>query len=467
LQSRIPRDWEESDRRIVFGSDALGGAGALLAEEGFSPYALLTTERASALAPELVAGADAVLHVPPGKVDEISAGLLPDVPHDWLVALGGGRVIDVTKAIAGATGASSAAIPTTLSGAELTPFHRLPAGVEGAQFSHPRLVIADPALMASAPLPQLAASALNAMAHAMEALYTPAANPVNDAVALRGARLIERGLGEDAETLALGALLAAHASGSAGIAFHHALCQLVVRMAGTPHAETNAVALPHSARFAAGRAPEALASLADALGVEDAPTRLAALAALTGHSDLASLGVRRTQLPEIAAAAAEHRAIGLSPGGAPSQEELLKLLEAALGSHEEAGEAEIEVVREAFALWSQAGIEGTAERYWHEDIEWVDRPDWPEARTVRGRQPVTDHFKRAAEVIGFWKLEPVEIAAAGLDVFVETRMISENQPRGAVVDQAWFQLYRLRGGKFVRIRNFGERDEALAAVGRG
>ena len=54
------------------------------------------------------------------------------------MALGGGRVVDTAKAIAGAVGARCAAIPTTLVGAEMTPFHRLPAGVEGARLVRPR-----------------------------------------------------------------------------------------------------------------------------------------------------------------------------------------------------------------------------------------------------------------------------------------------------------------------------------------
>ena len=62
--------------------------------------------------------------------------------------------MDTTKAIAGAVGARCGAIPTTLSGAEMTPFHRTPAGVEGARLVRPALVLADPDLMASAPAPR-------------------------------------------------------------------------------------------------------------------------------------------------------------------------------------------------------------------------------------------------------------------------------------------------------------------------
>ena len=98
---------------------------------------------------------------------------------------------------------------------------------------------------------------MNALAHALEALYTPLANPVTSMAALRAAALLPT---EDRESLALGALLAGYASGSTGIAVHHAVCQTLVRTTGTPHAETNAVMLPHSARLMEGRAPEAVAA---------------------------------------------------------------------------------------------------------------------------------------------------------------------------------------------------------------
>ena len=311
----------------------VGDAPRLLAEEGFDRYVLLTTPRAASSAPAVVSGAEEVLDVPAGPVPEAAASVRPRVEGRPLVGLGGGRVIDSAKAVAGADGVRCAAIPTTLSGAEVTPFHRMPAGVEEVRWVRPELVVADPALMASAPLPLLAASAMNALAHAMEALYTPAATPVNDAVALRAAGLIAAGLGEDGERLALGALLAGIASGNAGIAFHHAVCQTIVRAAGTPHAETNAVMLPHSARFAARRAPEALAELARALGgrdAGDAADRIAPLSALCGVTRLSELGVAAEQLDEVLEAVADHRGLALTPGGAPSPDELRALLEAAL-----------------------------------------------------------------------------------------------------------------------------------------
>jgi alcohol dehydrogenase class IV len=331
--------WRDGERLIRFRSGAAGEATELLALGGFDDWVLITTDRARGSVPDLAEQAATVVHVPPGRVDEISAALLLEIDGemDSLVALGGGRVIDTAKAIAGAMGGHCAAIPTTLSGAELTPFHRLPAGVEGALMVRPALVVADPELMASAPLTGLAASAMNALAHAMEALYTPLANPVTDMAALRAAALLSQGItGDppDREALGLGALLAGYATGSTGIAVHHALCQTIVRTTGSPHAETNAVMLPHSARLMSTRAPGPVGELARALGddageAEAAAGHVARIAALCGHTRLSTLGVSDEHLPGVASAVAEHPLLANTPQP-PDEDELLGVLREAL-----------------------------------------------------------------------------------------------------------------------------------------
>ena len=106
---------------------------------------MLTTPRAARAAPALVEGAAVVLEVPAGGVPEAAAAVREGVGGRPVVALGGGRVVDAAKAIGGADGLSVAAVPTTLSGAELTPFHRMPAGVSEFRLVRPALVVADPA----------------------------------------------------------------------------------------------------------------------------------------------------------------------------------------------------------------------------------------------------------------------------------------------------------------------------------
>lgn len=244
------------------------------------------------------------------------------------MALGGGRVIDAAKAIGGADSLLVAAVPTTLSGAELTPFHRMPAGVTEFRLVRPSLVVAAPGLMASQPMPDLAASAMNALAHAVEALYTPLANPVAEMAALRAAELIGRGLrGDepDRASLALGAVLAGYAIGTTGFAVHHAVCQTIVRVCGTPHAQTNAVMLPHFVRFMESRAPREIGLMGEALG-----TDVAMLAARAGVTKLAELGVTEEDLPRIMDGVSQRGDIAANTPGAPSSDEVRAVIEQAL-----------------------------------------------------------------------------------------------------------------------------------------
>jgi alcohol dehydrogenase class IV len=301
----------------------------LLSAHGLDAYALLTTDRALAQGEALAGGAEAVLYVPHGRVDEISAQLLPRAGERALVGLGGGRVIDTAKAIGGVTGAPVTAVPTTLSGAEMTRFHRAPAGAENPRLVRPSLVVADPELMASAPMPGLAASAMNALAHAVEALYTPLSNPVASLAALRAAELIAGGLAgndPDRDRLALGALLAGYASGLTGYAVHHVVCQTTVRVAGSPHAETNAVVLPHSVRLMADRAPGEIAQLTGAL----TPATVEQLVARAGVTTLRELGVGEEHVEPILDGLEGRREIANTPQP-PDRGELRSLVVAALG----------------------------------------------------------------------------------------------------------------------------------------
>jgi len=295
----------------------------LIEDQGLAGYALLSTERAlgEGAPPGLAEAAAAILQVPSGPVADAAGAVRGGVGKRPLVALGGGRVIDAAKAIAAADGLEVGAIPTTLAGSAYTPFHRLPAGVEGAAMVRPVLAVCDPALMASATLPGLAATAMNALAHAVEALYAPGANPVAEGAALRSAALFARGLPADPPDraeLALAAVLAGWAVGTTGLAVHHALCQTIVRVAGTPHAATNAVMLPHSVAFMAERASREIGALGAALGSSGADGAAHAVGRLASRSlvtSLAQLGFDHDRTAEVASVALHHPGVAGTPGG--------------------------------------------------------------------------------------------------------------------------------------------------------
>jgi alcohol dehydrogenase class IV len=157
---------------------------------------------------------------------------------------------------------------------------------------------------------------------------------VSDAAALEAASLISDGLGSeepDRPRLALGALLAGYALGTTGLAVHHIVSQSVVRITGTPHAQTNAVILPHALQLMTARAPGALGRLALAFGADTAdPGRAVAQAAVlcarAEVTKLVDLGVEWQQLDEVVQAALERPELRNTPEP-PGARELKELLE--------------------------------------------------------------------------------------------------------------------------------------------
>jgi alcohol dehydrogenase class IV len=265
-------------------------------------------------------------------VDELAGDLLGAVARERIVALGGGRVVDTAKALAAASGGTQVAmaVPTTLSGAEMTRIHRRARGADQrAPTVRPRVVVNDPALSASQPVAELAASALNALSHAAEGPCTPLANPVARLAADDGARRLARSLQAepDRDGLALGALLAGYVIDSTGYGLHHVLSQTLVRLAGASHGAANAVLLSHTLGALAWRFPERVDTLGTALG--DDPAEVAArMCELTGATRLRDIGVERDVLAECAGAAAERPELDLTPPRA-DRAELMALYEGA------------------------------------------------------------------------------------------------------------------------------------------
>jgi alcohol dehydrogenase class IV len=327
-----PFHWRDGERVVVFGHGTLAQAPALLG----SPYAVLCTARSSAAAPDVVAGAEAVHDVGPGMVDELAAELRPRVRGELLVALGGGRVIDTAKALAAADPPRRVcAIPTTLSGAEMTAIHRHATGIPfEAPRVRPAIVINDPALSASQPVAELAASAGNALGHAAEGPLTPLRSPVATIAALESARLIANAFGAangaqpDRDALALAALLAGYVIGTASYGIHHVLSQTLVRFAGVGHGEANTIMLPHTLGALARRAPEQISGqLAEALG--DEPAAFAReLCRLAGVGRLRDAGVQAERLELCAEEASGRPELHLTPPVA-DRDELLALYRAA------------------------------------------------------------------------------------------------------------------------------------------
>ncbi|WP_420753410.1 maleylacetate reductase [Rhodococcus sp. O3] len=262
----------------------------------------------------------AVMHTPVALTERVLR-LVEEHDVDAVVAVGGGSTTGLAKALAVRTGIDQVIVPTTYAGSEVTPVLGETAdGVKTTRSSPeilPETVIYDVEFTLSMPVPMAVNSALNAMAHAVEAMYAEQANPIVDALALQAIAAIGRGLpaiGADAvdhggrSELLLAAWLAGTCLGAVGMGLHHKLCHVLGGSFELPHAATHAVMLPHVMAYNAEAVPGVMARIADALGTESAPAGVFDLvAAAGGPTTLAELGMREGDLDEAAHLATERR----------------------------------------------------------------------------------------------------------------------------------------------------------------
>mgnify|MGYP001160337151 CR=1 FL=1 len=273
--------------RVVFGWGKLESIPEEVDRLGMRRALILTTpeqqslgEQVAALLGERSAGiyAKAAMHVPV-EVAQAACAEATRQGADGCIAVGGGSTIGLGKAIALESGLPILAVPTTYAGSEMTPIYgltekRLKRTGRDARVL-PKTVIYDPQLTLSLPVAISTCSGMNAMAHAVEALYAQEANPIISLMAEESIRALAQALpavvadpeNPEARSQALyGAWLAGICLGSVGMAIHHKLCHTLGGTFNLPHAPAHAILLPHSVHYNRQDASEPLARAARALG---------------------------------------------------------------------------------------------------------------------------------------------------------------------------------------------------------
>jgi alcohol dehydrogenase class IV len=299
--------------RVVFGRGSI----ATLAQEAellsVSRVLVLSTpeqvDQAEALSKVLghrYAGlfAKAQMHTPVDVTDD-AMRMVEHVGADAVLAIGGGSTTGLGKAIAFRTDLPQIVVPTTYAGSEATPILGETENGRKVTKSDPRIlpevIVYDVDLTLTLPVAMSVTSGMNAVAHAVEALYARERNPVISLLAEQGISAFARALPQiarrpdDPEARAdalYGAWLCGLCLGSVGMALHHKLCHTLGGMFNLPHAPMHTALLPHAVAYNAPAAPEAIKRISGALGAEDAATGLFDLAErLSASMALKSMGM--------------------------------------------------------------------------------------------------------------------------------------------------------------------------------
>ena len=234
-------------------------------------------------------------HVPSCTVAELTR-LIEQCSADGVISFGGGSPIDTAKAaihmaLTAGGGVESkeegpvhVAIPTTLSAGEFTSVAgvtdektRIKRAVIDPRLA-PRTVFTDPTVTLDTPAWLWTVTAIRALDHAVESIYSSRHHPLSDALATQGlSTLLEhlqpslsaRG-DEQVEHRAhcqMGAWMTVFGMTNAGFGLSHALGHQIGPRWDVPHGVTSCITLPHAMRLMAGLAPERFGPIARGLGV--------------------------------------------------------------------------------------------------------------------------------------------------------------------------------------------------------
>lgn len=252
---------ETLPQRVVFAShQAFQRLPEEVARLGRRP--LVITTRAADVLPGATHHREVAMHVP---IEVAERARKAADGHDVLVSVGGGSTTGLAKAVALTTGLPIVAVPTTFAGSEATNVWGLTENGRKTTGSDPRVlprtVLYDAALTLTLPAELAAASGLNALAHCVDSMWAPRADPINLALALEGIRALRDGLRrpdlDGREQTVYGAHLAAVAFASAGSGLHHKICHVLGGMFNLPHAQTHATVLPYVMALNAPGSPPA------------------------------------------------------------------------------------------------------------------------------------------------------------------------------------------------------------------
>ena len=308
--------------RVIFASGALSQVVNEIAHLNKKRILLISDESAATHATRLQTELGAlvihwvnhvVVHVPDDFSSPI-ADLVRREEIDLVLTIGGGSATGLGKIIALDCSIDLLAIPTTYAGSEMTSIWGRTHSNEKTTGRNPAVLpkttIYDPELTLSLPYLVSVNSGMNAIAHAVEALYSPEVTSEIKAAALDGIRIFAAGLRGIRENinnlnartdLLRGSMLCGFALNNSTMGIHHKICHTLGGMFDLPHAPMHSAVLPWAVQYNQDFATTQLNEVAEVLSARSAAEGLWDLANEVGaQTSLQELGYPLEKSEEVA-----------------------------------------------------------------------------------------------------------------------------------------------------------------------
>ncbi len=289
---------------------------------------------------------------------------------DGLISVGGGSSIDTTKAVSilfqkggkikDHTGVymldgptiAHIAVPTTAgTGSEVSHVAVIKDEKEGRKLVYvdwwivPSVAILDPTLTVSMPPTITSHTGMDALTHCIEAIHSTENNPISDAFALHGIRLIKENLPRVLENpsdiksrslMQVAAMMGGAAFTYAQVGVIHAIAHSIGAIYGIPHGLANTVMLPYGMKFNLPECPR-YKLVAEALGIKEENEIKAGQKAIEQiymfiksiglPTSIKDVGVKKEDFGKIAELAIGDPSIISNPRYAISQEAIEEILQ--------------------------------------------------------------------------------------------------------------------------------------------
>jgi ketosteroid isomerase-like protein len=131
--------------------------------------------------------------------------------------------------------------------------------------------------------------------------------------------------------------------------------------------------------------------------------------------------------------------------------------------NESVTQGNVEAVRRQHERFNETGE--LAVEIYDPDFEWQAAREDPDAAVHRGIEAVSAYFRQWTEMFPGIRIEALELVEAADHVFAWIRITGRGRDSGLEIDMEQAQVWTFRGGKAVRVEEYFDRSEGLAAAG--